>query len=112
MGGSSITAAIAREFGEPFAAAESRKKRDGFVSLGGVYAEPTEPDVARVSKVVRSTMTRLHGDLMRSISHHRGQQQGNPPERIFLCGGSAGMPYMRELVREKLQLSLELLHQL
>src|SRR5437773_221936 len=50
IGGSSITAAIAREFGEPFAAAESRKKRDGFVSLGGVYAEPTDPDVARVSK--------------------------------------------------------------
>src|SRR2546430_2687991 len=28
IGGSSITAAIAREFGEPFAAAESRKKRE------------------------------------------------------------------------------------
>ena len=107
IGGSSITAAIAREFGEPFAAAESRKKRDGFVSLGGVYAEPTDPDVARVSKVVRSTMTRLHGELMRSISHYRGQQQGNPPERIFLCGGTAGMPYMREFFNEKLQLPVE-----
>src|SRR6266700_613451 len=107
IGGSSITAAVAREFGEPFAAAESRKKRDGFVSLGGVYAEPTDPDVARVSKVVRSTMTRLHGELMRSISHYRGQQQGNPPERIFLCGGTAGMPYMREFFNEKLQLPVE-----
>src|SRR5213080_1967033 len=68
IGGSSITAAIAREFGDPFGTAESRKKRDGFVSLGGAYAEPTDPDVARVSKVVRSTMTRLHGELMRSIS--------------------------------------------
>ena len=42
IGGSSITAAIAKEFGEPFAAAESRKKRDGFVSLGGAYAEPAD----------------------------------------------------------------------
>jgi type IV pilus assembly protein PilM len=107
IGGSSITTAIAREFGEPFAAAESRKKRDGFVSLGGAYAEPTDPDVARVSKVVRTTMTRLHGELMRSISHYRGQQQGNPPERIFLCGGSAGMPYMREFFNEKLQVPIE-----
>src|SRR6266705_1734177 len=107
IGGSSITAAIAREFSEPFATAESRKKRDGFVSLGGAYAEPTDPEVARVSKVVRSTMTRLHGELMRSISHYRGQQQGNPPERIFLCGGSAGMPYMREFFNEKLQLPVE-----
>src|SRR5216117_2148045 len=107
IGGSSITAAIAREFGEPFAAAESRKKRDGFVSLGGAYAEPTDADVARVSKVVRSTMTRLHGELMRSISYYRGQQQGNRPERIFLCGGSAGMPYLREFFNEKLQLPVE-----
>src|SRR6184192_1627396 len=107
IGGSSITAAIAREFGEPFAAAESRKKRDGFVSLGGVYAEPTDPDVARVSKVVRSTMTRLHGELMRSISHYRAQQQGSRPERIFLCGGSASTPYMREFFQEKLQVPIE-----
>src|SRR6266487_5915368 len=107
IGGSSITAAIAREFGEPFAAAESRKKRDGFVSLSGAYAEPTDPDVARVSKVVRSTMTRLHGELMRSISYYRGQQQGNQPERIFLSGGSAGMPYMREFFNEKLQVPVE-----
>jgi Tfp pilus assembly protein, ATPase PilM len=31
LGGSAITAAIAREFNESFAAAETRKKRDGFV---------------------------------------------------------------------------------
>src|SRR5438309_7285155 len=77
IGGSSITAAIAREFDEPFAAAELRKKRDGFVSLGGAYAEPADPDVVRVSKIARSTMTRLHAELMRSISHYCAQQQGS-----------------------------------
>ncbi len=107
IGGGSITAAIAKEFGEPFAAAELRKKRDGFVSLGGAYAEPADPDVARVSKIVRGTMTRLHAELMRSIRHYRAQQQGSAPERIFLCGGSAGMPYMREFFQEKLQLPIE-----
>src|SRR5438034_7021432 len=107
IGGGSITAAIAKEFGEPFAAAELRKKRDGFVSLGGAYAEPADPDVARVSKLVRSTMTRLHAELMRSISHYRGQQHGSQPARIFLCGGSAGMPYMREFFNEKLGLPIE-----
>src|SRR5881275_793855 len=87
IGGNSITAAVAKEFREPFAAAELRKRRDGFVSLGGAYAEPANPDVARVSKIARSTMTRLHAELMRSISHYCAQQQGNRPERIFLCGG-------------------------
>src|SRR5438477_950274 len=38
VGGSSITVAIAKEFNESVAAAEFRKKRDGFVSLGGAYA--------------------------------------------------------------------------
>src|SRR5882762_7420352 len=54
IGGSSITAAIAKEFGESFREAETRKRRDGFVSLGGAYAEPADPDVARVSKIVRT----------------------------------------------------------
>ena len=107
IGGNSITAAIAKEFGEPFAAAELRKKRDGFVSLGGVYAEPADSDVARVSKIARNTMTRLHTELMRSITYYRAQQQGSRPERIFLCGGSAGMPYMREFFHEKLKVPIE-----
>jgi type IV pilus assembly protein PilM len=107
IGGSSITSALAREFDEPFAAAEMRKKRDGFVSLGGAYAEPADPNVARVSKIMRSTMTRLHAELMRSISHYRAQQQGSAPERVFLCGASASTPYMREFFQEKLQLPIE-----
>ena len=107
IGGSSITTAISREFEEPFAAAEARKKRDGFVSLGGAYAEASDPDIARVSKIVRSTMTRLHAELMRSISHYRAQQQGEAPERVFLCGASSSTPYMREFFQEKLQVPIE-----
>ncbi len=107
IGGGSITAAIAKEFGEPLSAGEFRKKRDGFVSLGGAYAEPYDVDVAHVSKIVRSTMTRLHAEVMRSISHYRAQQQGAAPARVLLCGGSASMPYMREFFHEKLQLPIE-----
>src|SRR6266540_3875708 len=106
IGGSAITAAIAREFGESFAAAEARRKRDGFVALGGA-AEPADPNVSRVSKVVRSTMTRLHAELIRSITHYRAQQQGNSPSRIFLCGGGAGIPNMCEFFHEKFELPIE-----
>src|SRR5215475_11729665 len=107
LGGSAITAAIAREFNEPFVAAETRKKRDGFVGLGGAYAEPADPNIVRVSKIARSTMTRLHAELMRSVTHYRAQQQGNRPARIYLCGGGAGMPYMREFFQEKFQVPIE-----
>src|SRR2546423_2183307 len=107
IGGSAITGAITREFGESFEEAETRKKRDGFVGLGGAYADPSDHDIARVSKLARSTMTRLHAELMRSVSHYRAQQQGNRPDRIFLCGGTAGLPYMREFFHEKFQLPIE-----
>src|SRR5256886_1280178 len=90
-----------------FEAAETRKKRDGFVSLGGAYADPSDHDIARVSKLARSTMTRLHAELMRSISHYRAQQGGSRPDCIFLCGGAAGMPYMREFFHEKFKLPIE-----
>lgn len=112
IGGSSVSAAIAKEFREPAAAAEFRKKRDGFVGLAGTYAEPADPDVTRVSKIARSTMTRLHAEMMRSISHYRSQQQGSAPARVFLCGGTASMPYMREFFHEKLQLPIEFFHPL
>jgi len=107
IGGSSITTALAREFNEPFAAAETRKRESGFVSLGGAYADPADVDIARMSKIIRSTMTRLHAEIMRSISHYRSQQQGKAPARIYLCGGSSGMPYMREFFQEKLQVQIE-----
>jgi type IV pilus assembly protein PilM len=106
IGSSAITAAIAKEFGESFAAAETRKNRDGFVALGGA-AEPADPDIGRLSKIVRSTMTRLHAELMRSVTHYRAQQQGDRPARIFLCGGGAGMPNMREFFHEKFELPVE-----
>ncbi len=107
IGGTTITGAIAKDFNEPFADADVRKKRDGFVSLGGSYAEPGDPDVARVSKMVRNTMTRLHAEISRSISFYRSQQQGSQPNRIFLCGGSSSLPYMREFFQEKLSLPIE-----
>src|SRR5205814_775467 len=46
-------------------------------------------------------------ELMRSISHYRAQQQGEAPERVFLCGASSSTPYMREFFQEKLQVPIE-----
>jgi type IV pilus assembly protein PilM len=107
IGGNTITAALAKDFNEPFHAAEERKKAIGFVSLGGGYAEPSDLDVSRASKIIRNTMTRLHSDITRSVSFYRAQQAGSQPDRVFLCGGSSSMPYTREFFNEKLQLPVE-----
>ncbi len=111
IGGSSITSSIAKEFGESFAAAELRKKRDGFVSLGTPEDEGLDPELARVCKIVRKTVTRLHSEVARSISFYR-TQQGSQPERVFLCGGTGAMPQLREFFQEKLQRPIEFLNPL
>lgn len=105
IGGNSISAAIAKELGEPFSAAENRKKRENLASLSG--AGTPDPDLARVSEAVRGTMTRLYAEVMRSVSHYRTQQQGSQPERVFLAGGSTTAPFVHEFFREKLQLPIE-----
>lgn len=107
IGGTKVTEAIAKDFNEPFASAEERKRQVGFVSLGGSYQDPDDPDVARVSKMIRNTMTRLHAEISRSISFYKAQQHGSSPQRVFLSGGTATLPYMREFFHEKLQLPVE-----
>lgn len=101
IGGNAITQNLAKEFGEPFAVAEARKKERGYVGLGGSYAEDSDPEVAKAAKVIRNTLTRLHADISRSINFYRAQQGGSQPARIFLCGGSANLPYAREFFAEK-----------
>ncbi len=107
IGGNTLTANLAKEFQESFTAAEDRKKRDGYVSLGGAYADDKNPDVARAAKIIRNAMTRLHAEISRSIHFYRAQQAGTAPQRIFLCGGTANLPYLREFFAEKFQLPIE-----
>ncbi len=107
IGGSTITGAIAKEFGSSFADAEGRKQRDGFVSLGGAYADPDDPDVAMVSKLIRNTMTRLHAEIGRSIQFYKANQGGGDIRRCYLSGGNCNLPYMKEFFQEKLQIPIE-----
>ncbi|MFP6871923.1 MAG: type IV pilus assembly protein PilM [Verrucomicrobiales bacterium] len=106
VGGAATTSAIANEFNMPFADAEERKKQDGFVSLGGAYAEHEDPGIAAMSKVIRNTMTRLHSEIVRTTSAYR-QAGGSPPDMVYLCGGSAALPYLREFLNEKLGIEVE-----
>lgn len=101
IGGSTITAAIAKDLGESFSEADQRKAADGFVSLGGSYSEPDDVEIARISKIIRNQMTRLHQEIARSITFYRSEHGGSAPERVLLSGGTASLPYMREFFQEK-----------
>ena len=104
IAGNQISQSICNEMQEPFMAAETLKKGKGFVSLGGVYADPDDADAARISKLIRSTMTRLHVDINRSIAYYRTTLNGAPPKRVFLTGGSSQLPYLDLFIADKLSL--------
>ena len=106
VGGAAASSAIAKEFDMSFADAEERKMQDGFVSLGGAAADHEDPGIAAMSKVIRTTMTRLHSEIMRTTGNYR-QAGGSSPTIAYLCGGSAAMPYLREFLAEKLGFEVE-----
>lgn len=110
IAGNSITQQISKEFGISFKEAEDLKRRHGFVALGGAYEDPDSEVASIVSKIVRNQMTRLHGEISRSINLYRAHQKGNKPEKLYLAGGSSVMEYMPRFFEEKLKLPVEYLN--
>ena len=107
ISGDIITKQIAREFNISFADAEDMKRRHGFVALGGAYEEPDSQVAATVSKIVRNVMTRLHGEINRSINVFRSQFRASKPEKIYLSGGSSVMAFTPRFFSEKLRVPVE-----
>lgn len=112
VGGSTLTGNIAKELGMSFGDAEEQKRTRGYVAPGGAY-EPNEDEVVdAMAKIMRNTMTRLHGEIVRTINYYRSQQGGAPPRRFFLCGGGAQAALAVEFFHEKFNLPVEIFNPL
>ena len=107
IAGHSITQQIAKEFGIGLPEAEELKRHHGFVGLGGAYADPVSETASAVSKIIRNVMSRLHGEISRSINIYRTQMHGNTPAKIYLTGGSAILTYCDLFFNEKFGLPVE-----
>src|SRR5947199_5349136 len=107
LGANSITEDFAKEAKLKFDAAEKLKIDEGFVSLGGAYEEPQNPNQAASSKIARQFMTRLHIQVNQTMQFYRGQQGGSAPQRLFLSGGASIMPYTAQVFAEKLNVPVE-----
>ncbi len=107
IGANSITADFAKESKLSWDEAEAAKIEHGFVSLGGAYEEPEDPQQQAISKIARQVMTRLHIQLNQTIQFYRGQQGGAAPARLFLSGGASTLPYTAQFFAEKLNLPVE-----
>jgi type IV pilus assembly protein PilM len=107
IGANAITLDFAKEARIALPEAERLKIEEGFVSLGGAYEEPENPNQAAISKIARQVMTRLHIQVNQTIQFYRGQQGGMAPQRLFLSGGAAMMPYTAQFFSEKLNLPVD-----
>ncbi len=107
IGGSSITAAIAKEYGIPFMEAEHQKISNGLVALGGGHTEQMDEAVAALAMVIRNALSRLPAEISRTTNYYRSQHGGSAPRRILLAGGGANLPYTLEFFQEKLNLPVE-----
>ncbi len=110
IAGFAVTTQIAKEFNVPLEEAEELKRRYGFVALGGAYEEPESEMAATISKIARNVMTRLHGEISRSINVWRAQHGGHAPVKVLLSGGGSTMLYLPEFIQEKLRLPVDYLN--
>ncbi len=110
IAGDTITQQVAKEYGIGFNEAEELKLRYGFVALGGSYEEPESEIAATISKIARNLMTRLHGEVSRSINVWRAQHGGNAPDRVLLAGGGSTMLYVTDFFQEKLRIPVDYLN--
>jgi type IV pilus assembly protein PilM len=107
LGANAITQDFSSEARLKFSDAEKIKIAEGFVSLGGAYEEPENPNQAAISKIARQFMTKLHIQVNQTIQFYRGQQGGAAPQRLFLSGGASIMPYTAQFFAEKLNVPVE-----
>jgi type IV pilus assembly protein PilM len=107
LGANSITQDFANEAKLKFEIAEQKKVAEGFVSLGGAYAEPESEHQAAIAKIARQFMTKLHIQVNQTKQFYRGQQGGSEPLRLFLSGGASIMPYTAQFFAEKLNVPVE-----
>ncbi len=107
IGGSAVTASIAKEYGISFMEAEHQKLSNGLVALGGGHTEQMDESVAALAMVIRNALTRIPAEIARTTNYYRAQHGGSAPRRILLAGGGANLPYTLEFFQEKLNLPVE-----
>ncbi|NLE66069.1 MAG: type IV pilus assembly protein PilM [Lentisphaerae bacterium] len=105
--GNAITQQLMKEFKIGFAEAEELKFKNASVAFGGSFEDYADKTLSMVSKAVRSSMTRLHVEIERTITFYTSQQGGTRPARVLLAGGTSVIARTDEFFREKMKVPVE-----
>jgi len=110
VAGNAVTQQIMQQFDLSFPDAEELKRAHAFVAFGGAYEGPKSEVVDKVSKSVRSVMTRMHAEINRSINFYRSQQSGQQPNLVLLAGGTSVIPYTDTFLKDKMNVDVDYLN--
>ena len=107
VGGASITAAIAKEYGVSFSEAETQKCTNGMVALNTAHTSQLDEPTAALATVIRNALGKLPAEIARTTNYFRSQHGGKAPKSILLAGGGANLPYIADFFQEKLRLPID-----
>jgi len=107
IGGVSLSTSIAKEYGVGFSEAEAQKVSNGLIALGGGHSSQLDESIAALGMVLRNALMRIPAEIARTTNYFRSQHGGSAPTRVFLAGGGANLPYIKEFFEEKLNLPAE-----
>lgn len=110
--GSYVTNTIAREMNLSFREAEGLKVEQGIVSLGNGHTDSMPEEQATLASVISNAMTRLSSEVQRTINHYRAQYKGNPPTKVYLCGGGARLACISDFLQNALDIPVEIFNPL
>ena len=107
VGGTSITTAIAKEYGVSFSEAESQKCSNGMVALNTTHTSQLDEATAALATVIRNALGKLPAEIARTTNYFRSQHGGKAPKQVLLAGGGANLPHIADFFQEKLRLPVE-----
>lgn len=107
VGGTSITTAIAKEYGVTFSEAETQKCSNGMVALNTAHTSQLDESTAALATVIRNALGKLPAEIARTTNYFRSQHGGKAPKQILLAGGGSNLPYIADFFQEKLRLPID-----
>ena len=107
IAGQTVTQQISRKLDVSLKKADEMKRQIGFVALRGTGDEPESEDADEISKIIKNVLTRLYGDINRSLNVYKSQQQGNAPTKLYLAGGGSIINFTSHFLAVKLKIPVE-----
>jgi len=107
IGGNDITNAISKSLDIPFEEAEKLKRATGII-LASQNEEEKKSEIdknaLKTENIIRKVLSEIFKEVRKSLTYYKTQDQKVKYHRIILCGGSASINNIKNLLSEQFEL--------